>query len=358
MKTIPKKRSDCCGQTSAGLLLALALAGCLSASGGDAVPAPPARLKIGAPPAALVQALNLSTFYKKAVDASGFPVVGSDKVADAALLEAARITEKMLDGRDDIRQAIVRNKIRLAVMAQTEQTTDVPEHSDLTPKKYWDQRARGLGATSARPAVSCGEENLLHLPGDRYPNENILVHEFGHVIHEMGLNSIDSHFDAALNALYNTSVKKKGLWKGTYAAENYKEYWAEGVQSYFDTNDNNNHQHNDIDTREKLAKYDPEFFALLDSVFKSNTWRYERKSKTNPPWKPAVEVTLTIENQGATDADIYWVDNGEEKKRATLAPKQRLGQHTFEGHVFRAKRKDAAPVEFTASAQKTEWVIK
>lgn len=51
-------------------------------------------------------------------------------------------------------------------MAQDEMTTDVPEHCDLRPKDYWDRRARRLGATDARPAVSCGEENLLCLPGD------------------------------------------------------------------------------------------------------------------------------------------------------------------------------------------------
>ena len=39
----------------------------------------------------------------------------------------------------------------------------------MTPKAYWDKRARGLGATPERPAVSCGEENLLNLQGDWYP---------------------------------------------------------------------------------------------------------------------------------------------------------------------------------------------
>lgn len=29
------------------------------------------------------------------------------------------------------------------------------------------------------PTTSCGEENLLMLPGDRYRHESVLVHEFG-----------------------------------------------------------------------------------------------------------------------------------------------------------------------------------
>src|SRR5262249_19006107 len=154
-------------------------------------------------------------------------------------------------------------------------TTDIPEHSDLTPKDYWDRRARGLGATRARPAVSCAEENLLNLRGDRYPKENILVHEFAHAIHEMGLNSIDRSFDKRLKKCYDDAITE-GLWKDTYAATNYKEYWAEAVQSYFDCNNPPNASHNDINTHDKLAKYDPRVFALIDESLKSPMWRYVR----------------------------------------------------------------------------------
>lgn len=251
----------------------------LSSADGVEEVAPPSP-RVEAPPAQIVEQLKLSPFYKKYLSAKGLPVVSSDKVSDKALVEAAAIVNYMLAGRDDIRAAIIKNKVRLAVMAPKEQTTDIPEHSDLKPKEYWDKRARGLGATHARPAVSCGEENLLNLPGDRYARENILVHEFAHVIHEMGLASIDAKFDARLKDTFE-SAKKKGLWQKTYAATNHKEYWAEGVQSYFDTNDANNAQHNDIDIREKLAKYDPDLFRLIDDVFRQSKWRYLRYSRRN-----------------------------------------------------------------------------
>ena len=230
-------------------------------------------------PKELRDALGLAPFYKKYTDAKGFPVISSEKASDAALLEAADVVNHMLDGRDDIRQAIIKNKVRLAVMAPDEQTTDVPEHSDLTPKAYWDKRARGLGATHARPAVSCAEENLLNLKGDRYDKEDILIHEFGHVIHEMGMNSIDPAFDGKLRASYDHAMDK-GTWKDTYAATNHKEYWAEGVQAYFDcAAPPQPGNHNDINTREKLEKSDPELFGLIDGVFKKNPWRYVRYDK-------------------------------------------------------------------------------
>src|SRR5262249_47771006 len=171
------------------------------------VPAKPA-IPVTDVPKAVREAFKLSPFYKKHLDAKGFPVVASAKVSDAALREAADIVNHMLEGREDVRRALVRNKVRLAVMAPTEKTTDIPEHSDLKPKEYWDRRARGLGATRWRPAVSCAEENLLNLKGDRYFNENILVHEFAHAIHEMGLNILDPSFDARLREAYDRAIKK------------------------------------------------------------------------------------------------------------------------------------------------------
>lgn len=235
------------------------------------------------PPPAEVERLTLSPHYRKYVSVDGFPVVGSTKVSDHAMLEAAYIVRNMLAHRPDCLEALAKNKVRLAVMAHDELTTSVPEHSDLKPASHWDRRARGLGPTRQRPAVSCGEENLLCLSGDPYAAENILVHEFGHAIHNMGMTSVDKTFDGRLKAAYE-SAKAKGLWKGTYAISNHREYWGEGTQSWFNTNRKNDPEHNDIDTREKLKAYDPELAKLLTEVYGDREWRYIR-----PMQRPAAE---------------------------------------------------------------------
>ena len=231
--------------------------------------------QLAAPPKHIVERLELKPFYKKYISARGFPIVSSDKVSDAGLLEAAFLIDRMLEGREDIRRALIESKTRFSVMAAGEFTTEIPEHSDLTPKNYWDRRARGLGATPARPAVSCGEENLLGLRGDPYHEENILVHEFAHAIHDMGLKTIDKEFDGRLKAIYDQAMTE-GLWKAKYAANNHHEYWAEGVQSYFGTNRPPDHDHNHVDTRQELKDYDPHLFALIDEVFRRNPWQYKR----------------------------------------------------------------------------------
>jgi alpha-glucosidase len=239
-------------------------------------------------PEAVRERFRLDPFYKKYVATKGFPILSSEKVSDEALIEAADIVDHMLDGRDDVREAMIKNNVRLVVMAPTEMTTDVPEQRDMTPKDYWDRRARGLGGTKRKPVASCAMENLLNLKGDRYRNENILVHEFAHTIHITGLRDVDPTFNDRLREAYRNAMDK-GLWKKTYAATDAGEYWAEGVQSYFDTNAPPGGVHNDIDTREELANYDPELFKLIDEAFKGSKWRYVRYDKRNASDLPNVK---------------------------------------------------------------------
>ena len=218
---------------------------------------------------------GLDVFYQKVIDSDGFPIVASGKVSDMAMKEAAYLINHMLTDRGDIRQALIKNKMKFVVMATDEFTTDVPEHKTLTPGDFWDRRARGLGATKDRPTVSCGEENLLCSPGDPYKAENILIHEFAHTLHQFGLNYVDPTFDDHLKALYDESLAK-GLWKDTYAGSNYLEYWAEGVQSWFETNTENDAVHNHINTRKELIEYDPKLAELIGSVFRDHDWHYTR----------------------------------------------------------------------------------
>lgn len=224
---------------------------------------------------------KLDPFYQKQNDNAGLLVVGSEKVSDNALAEAAWIVGRVLEGRKDILKAMRENRVRVVVMAATESTTDVPEHSKLKPKLYWDRRARGLGATLSNPAVSCGEENLLGFTGDPYPNENIFIHEFAHAIHGTGLSKTDPTFDKRLRAAYQSALER-GLWKNTYAATNHSEYWAEGVQSWFDDNAPPDALHNDTRTRAKLKEYDNELAKLCEEVFGDGNWRYTRPAKRKP----------------------------------------------------------------------------
>jgi hypothetical protein len=237
---------------------------------------PGVHTKVTEVPEAVVKKFNLdTTFYKKHVDYKGFSILGSAKVSDAALLEARFLIDHLLCDREDIVRALIKRGCRFMVMAPTEMTTDVPEQRHLKndSKTNWDRRARGLGGKLS----SCGEENLLNLPGDRYRFENILIHEFNHAIHQQGLREVDPTFNDRLKKAYQSAMDK-GLWQKTYLTTNPSEYWAEGAQAYFDCM----RPQYGANTREKLKEYDPGLFALVDEVYKQSKFRYVRYDHRHP----------------------------------------------------------------------------
>ena len=211
--------------------------------------------------------------------------MSSEKVADAALLKANELIDNMLADRQDIREALIESNVRCVIIGAKEQTTEIPEYRHMKPKEFWNKRSRGFGGR----VMSCGEENLLCYPVDRYDDENIFIHEFAHCIHLMGLNRIDEAFDKKLKRLYEKAVAR-GLWKYTYAGSNPEEYWAEGVQSYFDANREKNYNHNHVNRREELEAYDPDLAQFVAETFRhtdETDWRYKPVAKqpgvTSPP---------------------------------------------------------------------------
>jgi len=218
--------------------------------------------QVAAPPADM----KLNQAYTRYVNASGYPIISTGKVNDYALKEAAYLVNMMLARRPDVREAMIKSGSRLIVMAHNEYTTNVPEHAHLRPKDYWDVRARGLGGSQTDPVCSCGEENLLAYPGDPYSTECILIHEFAHNIHLRGMVNVDPTFDDRVKKAYDDAMKA-GLWKGKYAAQNHHEYFAEGVQSWFSNNRENDHDHNHVNTREELLEYDRGLADLCREVF-------------------------------------------------------------------------------------------
>ncbi|MDA1164769.1 MAG: hypothetical protein O3B13_16880, partial [Planctomycetota bacterium] len=239
--------------------------------------------------------LNLPAFYEKYVSADGYPIVSSGNVNDYALKEAAYLANMMLAKRPDVRRAMIAGGSRLVVMAHDEFTTDVPEHSHMTPKTFWDARARGLGGSRKDPVCSCGEENLLALNGDPYATENILIHEFAHNIHLRGMVVVDQTFDDRLKQSYERAMHA-GLWKNKYASKNHSEYFAEGVQSWFNNNREPDHDHNHVNTRAELREYDPGLASLCEEVFGDTQLVYT---------KPTTRLTGHLTGYDPTSATAF-----------------------------------------------------
>jgi hypothetical protein len=61
--------------------------------------------------------------------------------------------------------------------------------------------------------------------------EDILIHEFAHRMHWLGITFVDADLEQAFN-----NAKKNGLWESTYAGTNHPEHFAEGVVTWFNAN--------------------------------------------------------------------------------------------------------------------------
>jgi hypothetical protein len=138
--------------------------------------------------------------------------------------------------------------------------------------------------------TSCGEENLLGLPGDHYFGRDILTHEFAHAIRQYG---IPLEVVQRFNEQYRRSLAKD-LWKGAYAASNGDEFFAELTMWYFGT-------HGDLHMTgpkpangpDGLKQYDLEAFQLFDDFYsghipipqmeRGHPWTANRSETNRPP---------------------------------------------------------------------------
>lgn len=217
---------------------------------------------------------NIPSFYQKYIETEGLYVTSSGKVSDEALLKACDIISLMLAKRPDVKAHMVKKGCHVMVIGKDEETCDLPEFAHICncedSIKYWNWRARGFGgAPEDEFSSSCGEENLLALPQDKYAGENILIHEFAHLIHTVGIVGVEPGFNERLEALRQHAIRK-GLWEKTYAVSNKEEYFAECVQSFFNCNryaEPANGVHNWVNRRTKLKTYDPDMYRLLQEYF-------------------------------------------------------------------------------------------
>ncbi|MCA9664249.1 MAG: hypothetical protein KC503_01640 [Myxococcales bacterium] len=334
-------------------------------------------------PTAPPVALGLDPFYTQHVDAGGIPIVGSAKVPAAAFAQAYYILANILRQRPCIRLALIRARIRVGIIARDEVPTDMPEYSDLNtafPGTDWNARGRGYGATLLRPLTSGAVENLLGEPGDRWFGELILLHELAHTVFDHGVVVRDDGpaQAATLQALYQAALAK-GLWANTYAASTVAEYWAEGVQDFFDDNKQASPPdgiHNHVNTRAELAAYDPDLSAFIGKqlapplaaagcvpdgaiawqdptpanplaascTFASGYPDDEGCGATapsaSPPPPPTADAELVVVNRSHDQAvELSWLDtNGQAVARGSVPPRNQRTLASAVGQVYQLRR--------------------
>jgi len=103
--------------------------------------------------------------------------------------------------------------------------------------------------------------------------------------------------------------------KQCYASRNHAEYWAEGVQCWYDTNRTMDHDHNHIHTREGIKGYDPGLAKVCEEVLGNDPWRFISPRKRagkghlkgfDPANAPKVTDLPHIREAALDYYDKYW----------------------------------------------------
>jgi hypothetical protein len=244
---------------------------------------------------------GVDPYYTKFIWAREFPVLGSPKVSDEALLKANDTIRKLFAYRHDILKALIADGARLVVLGRDERLSELPELRDAQHRSA-DDGVRYLDLAPGRKLLVVPEENVLGLPSDPVAGKNLVVSVFAKALHqatalrpvdpdferqrskqqyELRVKRMDVEFDRRLQANFDAALGKD-LWRGTPAARNRVEYWATGVEAYFDAAGSGFPPHDadrPIITREALQAYDAGLYELVDETMAYRgcvDWRYGR----------------------------------------------------------------------------------
>lgn len=296
----------------------------------------------GPPPVAAVDPPEHG-FFAKRVDYQGIPIKAHAQVSDDALVEAWRRLDNLLGRMPDAVANLRDARVELHVIGKDQVTSDLPEHRHLKGKPFdgdrtVDERTRGLGGRFA----SCGEENLLRLPNDRYRGRDICSHEFAHTLLSYGL---PAEVRARIQAQYERSTAA-GLWKNAYASKNVHEYLAELTMWFVGTRGDMGMP----DPKPKpgpdgLRAYDPEGYALLADLYGGRiavarlalapleALPAEREPHLKSADGPSTAIRLR--NDRAEPVRVFWLDRqGRRKHYADVAAGATWDQDTFATHVW------------------------
>ncbi len=220
--------------------------------------------------------------YGQGCTVLGLGVLAAEEVDAAAIKGLADRAYNMLVFRPEYATAIAAYPIGLRVIAADQRIMDLPEFDQiyfLHPGTDWRRLGRSFAGTEVIPYAAFAEENLLCGDGDPYEGEDIFLREFAIAIRRYAMEAVDTATSQAIEQAYAVAIAE-GKWQNTLAEINSEQYWAEGVQSFFDANLEDNAEdrepissHNHVNTRDELLTYDRSLWAIAISVFGDTDWR-------------------------------------------------------------------------------------
>ena len=221
--------------------------------------------------------MGLDEFYTKYCDYSDLLIVSSDDADDAALEQAWLIAANMLYTRPDVVESLVGMNFKVVVLSVIDFNSDIPEFAELADDPSLDiDGSRAYAKVLEEPrVVTVPQENLLCAMGDNSAGESLFVNTLATMTRFALVRDLDPAITDALEAVRQNAITN-GIWSPSpWITESNGNYWNYGVQTYFNasfdalltgpTDDYTN-------TRDELAVYDPQLYALIDEVYAAEDW--------------------------------------------------------------------------------------
>ncbi|WLT30956.1 hypothetical protein [Geothrix sp. PMB-07] len=246
-------------------------------------------------------ALGASPIYTKFTYAREFPVLGTAKVSERALLKANDTIRKLFAYRHDLLKVLIHKGARLVVLGRGENLSDLPELK-ADKANHGFEELRFLDYTPELKLMVVPEENVLNLSGDPFAGECMTLSVFAKAVYraaglrpvdaaferkgaerqqyELRVQRMDVRFDAQVRAAF-AHATRLGLWRGTPAAQDRFAYWTAGVSAYFDAAGDGYpplKAERPITTREALRAHDPGLYRLVDKTMAYREhvdWRFQ-----------------------------------------------------------------------------------
>ncbi len=240
---------------------------------------------------------QMDPFYTKFTWARELPIVASGNVDDRAMLAANDMVRKLFAYRHDLLKALINDGGRIIVLSRQQTLTDLPEFA-AERQAAWPASSRVWSYTSEKKFIVVPEENLLAPESEVWQGKRLLVGLLARAVYRVAatrevderyatvrrdsqqyeqrllwkdsepIPRMDVRFAVRMRELA-AQASEQGLWKGTPAARDEIEYWAAGLEAYFDASGRGYVPNNSawpISTREQLERYDPGLYAAVHAT--------------------------------------------------------------------------------------------
>ncbi len=217
-------------------------------------------------------------FYKKYINADGVVIVSSENVPDSALRAARRTVLFISSKRPDVLQAMRKHNPRISIMAVNENASDLPEFGPRSDGEW------GLGQMPGSPTTLVSVKGIC-FPENKDYFANALLHEFVHMIHNLGMPEVEPEVLDEIYTAYLSAVKK-GLFTAPkdeplegitpFDAYGDDEYFTHAVNAWYDLNESWPGPWMDVKIGEKgppsgtkaqLKEQDPAIFEIISRFF-------------------------------------------------------------------------------------------